>query len=87
MVGPRVTVKALRIGVFAHGLVGGEHSANSGDTSFSENTLAYAFGAGVDLPLLPCFAWRVGADRISALTVSPSGGNKYRINTGLVLRF
>lgn len=87
MVGPRVTVKALRIGVFAHGLVGGEHSANNSGISISGGSLVYAIGAGVDLPLLPFFAWRVGADRISAPTVSPSGGNQYRINTGLVIRF
>jgi hypothetical protein len=88
MAGPRVTVKALGVGVFAHGLVGGEHSASNGATvSISETTLAYAFGAGVDLPLLPFFAWRVGADRIAASTVSPSDGQKYRFNTGLVLRF
>jgi hypothetical protein len=88
MAGPRVTVKALGVGLFAHGLVGGEHSASNGATvSISETTLAYAFGAGVDLPILPFFAWRVGADRIAALTVSPSDGQKYRFNTGLVLRF
>jgi hypothetical protein len=88
MAGPRVTVKALRIGVFAHGLVGGEHSANNGGgVSISSDSLVYALGAGVDLPLLPFFAWRVGADRISAPSVSPSEGSKYRINTGLVLRF
>jgi hypothetical protein len=88
MAGPRVTVKALRIGVFAHGLVGGEHSANSGGgVSISNESLVYAIGAGVDLPLLPFFAWRVGADRISAPNLSPSEGSKYRINTGLVLRF
>jgi hypothetical protein len=88
MAGPRVTVKVLGVGLFAHGLVGGEHSANNGaSVSISETTLAYAFGAGVDLPLLPFFAWRVGADRISAPTVSPSDGQKYRFNTGLVLRF
>lgn len=88
MAGPRVTLKALGVGLFAHGLVGGEHSANSGGgVSISSGALAYAIGGGVDLPLAPFFAWRVAGDRISAPTLSPSEGSKYRFNTGLVLRF
>jgi hypothetical protein len=88
MAGPRVTLKALGVGLFVHGLVGGEHSANSGGgVSISGGTLAYAIGGGVDLPLAPFFAWRVAGDRISAPTLSPSEGSKYRVNTGVVLRF
>ena len=87
LVGPRVTLKALRIAVFAHGLVGGEHSANSAGVNINGGTFAYAVGGGVDLPLLPFFAFRVGADRITSPSLSPSSGQKYRFNTGLVLRF
>jgi hypothetical protein len=54
--GPRVTVKALGAGLFAHGLVGGEHSANSGEgVSVSGGALAYTNGGGVDLPPAPFF--------------------------------
>jgi hypothetical protein len=87
MVGPRVSVKALGVNLFAHGLVGGEHSANSAGARVSGGTLAYAIGGGVDLPVLPFFAWRFGADRISAPTISPDSSNKFRVNTGLVFRF
>lgn len=86
--GPRVSVKAVGINLFAHGLVGGEHSANSdGGVHISHGALAYDLGGGVDLPILPFFAWRFSADRISAPTVSPDNGNKARFNTGLVFRF
>jgi hypothetical protein len=85
--GPRVTLKAAGIALFAHGLIGGEHSANSGSLSINGGAFAYAVGGGVDLPLLPFFAWRVGADRITAPSLSPSDAQKYRLNTGLVLRF
>lgn len=87
MVGPRVTVKAIGIAVFAHGLVGGEHSSSSAGVRVSGGSMTYAIGGGVDLPVLPFFAFRVGADRIAAPTISPSSGSKYRINTGLVFRF
>jgi len=87
MVGPRVSVKALGVNLFAHGLVGGEHSANSAGARVSGGTLAYALGGGVDLPILPFFAWRISADRLSAPTISPDSGHKFRFNTGLVFRF
>ena len=89
LVGPRVSVKALGVNLFVHGLVGGEHSANSGSSAaqISGGSIAYALGGGVDLPIAPFFAWRVSGDRISAPTVSPDSGNKFRFNTGLVFRF
>ncbi len=88
LVGPRVSVKALGINVFVHGLVGGEHSANgTGGTQVSEGSFAYALGGGVDLPIAPFFAWRFSADRLDAPTVSPSTATKARYNTGLVFRF
>ena len=90
MVGPRVSVKALGVNLFVHGLVGGEHSSNNssgGGVSISSGTLAYALGGGIDFPVLPFFAWRVSGDRISAPTLSPGSGEEYRFNTGLVFRF
>ena len=86
--GPRISVRALGINLFVHGLVGGEHSANSdGGVHISHGALAYGYGGGVDLPILPFFAWRFSGDHISAPTVSPDGGNHARFNTGLVFRF
>ncbi len=86
--GPRVTLGAAGVHVFAHGLVGGEHSANSGGPGhISNNALAVAFGGGVDVRILPFFAWRVGADYIAAPTQSPPGASHDRFTTGLVFRF
>jgi hypothetical protein len=86
--GPRISVRALGINLFVHGLVGGEHSANGdGGVHISHGALAYGYGGGVDLPILPFFAWRFSGDHISAPTVSPDGGNHARFNTGLVFRF
>jgi hypothetical protein len=88
LVGPRISLKAAGINLFVRGMVGGEHSANGNvGTHISGGALAYDFGGGVDLPIAPFFAWRLSADRISAPTVSPSGGTPARFNTGLVFRF
>jgi len=88
LVGPRVSVKALGINLFAHGLLGGEHSANnSSNLPISGGSFAYDLGGGIDLPLLPFFAWRFSVDRIDAPSQSPSGGDHARFNTGLVFRF
>ena len=85
--GPRLTVGALGVKLFAHGLVGGEHSANGGGVSISGGSIAYALGGGLDVPIAPFFGWRFGADRISAPTQSPSNGTHARFSTGVVFRF
>jgi hypothetical protein len=89
LLGPRVSVRALGINLFAHGLVGGEHSANheNAGVHISQGGFAYALGGGIDLPILPFFAWRLSLDHINAPTVSPSSGTKARFNTGIVFRF
>jgi hypothetical protein len=90
MVGPRFTLKVpiTGISVFAHGLVGGAHSSNSGGgVSISETTGAYALGAGIDIRFFPFLAWRFAGDHISRFSNSPSDAQRYRFNTGLVLRF
>jgi hypothetical protein len=89
LVGPRISVKAIGINLFAHGLLGGEHSSNNSSSNphISGGSFAYDLGGGIDLPLLPFFAWRFSADHISAPSQSPSGGTKARYNTGLVFRF
>lgn len=84
--GPRLTLGTAGVRVFIHGLVGGEHSANSSGTHISNSGLAYALGGGVDVPISPFFAWRVEGDRISS-TASPSNGTPVRFSTGLVFRF
>jgi hypothetical protein len=86
--GPRVTLGVAGIKIFAHGLLGGEHSANNdSNLPISGGTFAYALGLGVDLPLAPFFAWRVQIDRLSAPSQSPSEGTHARFTTGIVFRF
>lgn len=86
--GPRITLGAMGFRFFGHGLVGGEHSANNaGSVRISENSFTYAVGAGADIPLAPFFAWRIQADHISAPSISPSGGTKFRFTTGIALHF
>lgn len=88
LIGPRVTVGLLGFHIFGHGLVGGEHSANSNSNlPISGGTLAYALGAGIDVPLVPLFSWRIQGDRISAPTLSPSEGTHARFSTGIVVHF
>ncbi|MGA8044097.1 MAG: hypothetical protein WCA37_14970 [Terracidiphilus sp.] len=86
--GPRVTVGALGFKVFAHGLIGGEHSANNGGpVHISEGAFAYALGGGLDVPIAPFFGWRFLVDRIDAPSISPPGGTDIRFSTGLVFHF
>ena len=88
LVGPRITVGALGPKIFAHALVGGEHSANSGGpTPISGGTLDYALGGGLDVPIAPFFAWRVAGDYLRAPSQSPAGSTPARFSTGLVFRF
>jgi hypothetical protein len=88
LVGPRISVKAIGVNLFVHGLIGGEHSSNnSSNTPISGGAFAYDLGGGVDLPIFPFFAWRFSADHINAPSQSPSDGTKARFNTGLVFRF
>lgn len=83
--GPRVTVGVAGIKLFAHGLLGGEHSSSS--TGISNGAFALALGGGVDVPFAPFFAWRVQGDYLNATTESPAIGNHARFTTGLAFRF
>lgn len=85
--GPRVTVGLLGFHVFAHGLVGIAHSANSAGASISNTSFADALGGGLDVPVLPFFAWRFAGDYLDAPSQSPPGGTHARFSTGLVFRF
>lgn len=86
MAGPRVTVGAAGIHVFAHGLAGWEHSTSGLPLNISSGALAVAAGGGVDFRIAPFFSWRVSADYIEAPTRSNTGGHN-RFGTGLVFRF
>jgi hypothetical protein len=85
LVGPRVTLGAAGFKVFAHGLVGGEHSANN--NGISGGALTYAIGVGADVPVAPFFGWRFMLDRLSAPSQSPGSGTHARFSTGIVFRF
>ena len=85
--GPRVTAGALGVKVFAHALVGGEHSSSSSGAKIDSGTVAFALGGGIDFPIAPFFAWRVNGDYIGAPTLSTHDATKARISTGLVFRF
>jgi hypothetical protein len=87
LAGPRVTVGALGVKVFAHALIGGEHSANSAGARVDGSDFAYALGGGVDFRLIPFFAWRVNGDYITAPTQTTQNATKARISTGVVFRF
>jgi hypothetical protein len=83
--GPRVSIGAARVKIFAHALLGGQHSSNGSGTS--SNSLTVALGGGIDLPVAPFFAWRFAGDFLDAPTRLPAGGTPGRFSTGLVFRF
>ena len=86
--GPRLTVGTAGIHIFVHGLLGGEHSSNSGGpVHISGGAMAVAFGGGVDVRIAPSFAWRLAADYLNAPTETPGSGSHDRFTTGLVFRF
>ncbi len=85
LVGPRLSLGAMRVKVFVHALAGGEHSSNG--NIFSGSAFAVALGGGVDVPIAPFFAWRAAADYLDAPTSSPGTGTHGRFSTGLVFRF
>ena len=87
LAGPRVTLGTGGLHVFARGLVGGEHSANSGGPiPISGGALAIDLGGGVDIRFAPFFSWRATIDYLDAPTQTGSGAHD-RIGTGLVFRF
>ena len=87
MGGPRITVGALGFRAFVHALGGMEHSANSSGLPISGNAVSYAVGGGVEMRILPFFAWRVAADYLGTPSSTPSTSAHNRVSTGLVFRF
>ena len=90
MLGPRITVGALGPKVYAHALLGGEHSANSGGpTPISGGAMAYALGGGLDVPIAPFFAWRVAGDYLRAPDTSAqrehAGALQYRAGVPVLI--
>lgn len=85
LLGPRVAARIARVSVFAHALIGGEHSTSP--IGFSGGAMAWAFGGGVDIPVAPFFAWRFTADYMASPTISPEMATHGRFSTGLVFRF
>jgi hypothetical protein len=85
LVGPRLTVGAAGVRLFVHALAGGEHSSNN--SSISGGAFAVALGGGVDVRIVPLFAWRAAVDYLDAPTRSPGTGTHGRFSTGLVFRF
>ncbi|HEY9125685.1 MAG TPA: hypothetical protein VIM62_01080 [Acidobacteriaceae bacterium] len=75
--GPRATVSAANLHLFAHFLIGGEHSGGV-------NEFVYGGGGGVDVSFFPHLAWRFAGDGFR----EPSPGVSFgRFTTGPVLRF
>lgn len=81
MAGPRVTVKVLKLHVFAHGLGG---RIEPSDGTATSGAFGFVLGGGVDLPVFSKLHWRVAGDWAHA----PSGeATGKRLSTGPVFRF
>lgn len=76
--GPRATVSAGGVHLFARFLVGDQHFGGG----FSGNNFAYGGGGGVEVPVFIHLAWRFSGDSIRANSI-----NSGRFSTGPVLRF
>lgn len=79
MFGPRVTVHAAGLSVFAHGLAGIAHQSGTVTIypSTSYDATSYALGGGADVPLVLGFKFRVTGDYLGnskAPSAVASGG-------------
>jgi len=91
MFGPRVTVHAMKVSLFAHGLAGIAHQ-NGTVTIYpatSYDATSYALGGGVDLPLFLSFNLRVTADYLgnSKAPSSSYSPSPYRAGVGVAYHF
>ncbi len=92
MFGPRVTVHAAGLSVFAHGLAGLAHESATVTTfsSTSYNAASYALGAGADIPVFLGLKLRVTGDYLGN-TSAPSSGSAapehYRFGVGVAYHF
>jgi hypothetical protein len=92
MFGPRLTVHAAGISVFAHGLGGLVHESATIPflPTVSYNAASYAFGAGADVPLFLGFKLRVTGDYLGNSN-APSSGSRppshFRAGVGIAYHF
>jgi opacity protein-like surface antigen len=92
MFGPRVTVHAAGISVFAHGLGGLAHESATIPflPTVSYNATSYALGAGADVPLFLGFKVRVTGDYLGNSKAPSSGSpspSHYRFGVGVAYHF
>ncbi len=94
LIGPQVGFHMGRSTLFAHGLVGSARVTSKALPNIqSDNTLAVAVGAGLDVGLARWFAWRVTGDfynthyRSTDRNLNEIVNSNGRVSTGPVLRF
>jgi Outer membrane protein beta-barrel domain len=92
MFGPRLTVGAARISVFAHALGGIDHFTSNVVNPFpaaSYTAISYALGGGMDFPLLlPGLKLRVTGDYLgNSNAPSAPSPSHYRIGFGVAYHF
>lgn len=91
MAGPRVTVHAAGISVFAHGLAGlvHQHGTIPFLPSVGYDATSYALGAGADLPLVFGLKARISGDYLGNTKAPPSSysPSHYRFGIGLAYHF
>jgi hypothetical protein len=76
--------------IFAHALLGGDH-LSGGSATGSQDSLAGAFGGGIEFPVSKMLAFRTGGDYVFTrhnITGGPSvTQNNFRAVAGIVFRF
>lgn len=84
MFGPRVSVPVGKWTPFGEVLVGVAHISSNGFGN--DNSLASAYGGGLDYRIIRPVAWRFQLDYMHTHLYSV-GENNFRFSTGIVLRF
>jgi len=91
MFGPRVTVHAAGLSLFAHGLAGLAHESATIPflPTTSYNATSYAFGGGADVPLFLGFKLRITGDYLGNSKAPPSSysPSHYRAGVGVAYHF
>jgi hypothetical protein len=91
MFGPRVTVHAAGVSLFAHGLAGIAHQTST-VTIYPQtgyDATSYALGGGADIPMFLGFKLRVTGDYLGNTKEPPSSYSPehYRVGAGLAYHF
>lgn len=92
MFGPRVTVHAAGVSLFAHGLGGFGHLSSNvvpGFPAGSTNSASYALGGGGDLPLIIGLKLRITGDYLGSSNAPSSdySPSHYRFGAGIAYHF